>query len=184
MHDSPNASSSNRECLLIRQMPQLLLTFLCLAGTSNYVFAEQTDPLDPFLQCGELEASNERLACLDAALEDAGRNRANAYSTESSSQKLQSAHRAEEHVPPQSTPPTNQSFPASGNISAKVVRVWETPRGGLGVDLDNGQSWAQIETKTLILRPDREVEITQNVLGGHRLTMIGSNRSTLVRRIK
>ena len=74
--------------------------------------------------------------------------------------------------------------PAGQPVSAHVVSVVKLPRRELRIDLDNGQTWQQLEQDdALSLSPGDSVEIKSAALGSFKLRA-PSGISTKVRRIR
>ena len=90
---------------------------------------------------------------------------------------------------PATNPPAHEdaasaAAPAGQPVSAHVVSVVKLPRRELRIDLDNGQTWQQLEQDdALSLSPGDSVEIKSAALGSFKLRA-PSGVSTKVRRIR
>lgn len=69
-------------------------------------------------------------------------------------------------------------------IEAEVTLVQHTPYGELIVELDNGQLWRQIDSRSLRLKPGERVRISAASIGSFLLEKVTGSTSIRVRRQK
>ena len=142
---------------------------------------------DVALECVDIAAAEERLACFDAA-----------YATQEKSSSsvpeiaaTASAGAVVSGPPIAVTTATEEEFglPQSQaeTLTSRITRVERGPTDRLTFYLENGQVWKQIESTytPFRVRPDPAVAvITHGSLGSFKLTVEGGSRSVRVKRLE
>ncbi len=113
-------------------------------------------------QCRAIESDQERLACYDRV---AGSTYEDSFGKESVATER---------------PPGEKGKPQ--NLESRVASVATAASGKLILGLDNGQTWAQIDSSSLRLKVGDEVRIRRGTMGSYLLTRADGGPEIRVRR--
>lgn len=135
------------------------------------------------LACAALRKDAERLACYDrlAARVASGAD-ADADAIVPSAEEMFGLSGGSVVSPAQRTTSPVERVELE-EIAAHVVSVKPLRQGGWLIELDNGQTWQQLESRSLVLEAGAPVKISRGALGSFRLTT-SSGRSARVRRVR
>lgn len=167
---------------------RILGTFLANAGAAVLVAFGVTSAAagDDLAACRAISDDRGRLACYDAladALADA------APSPGATAPRLATPTATDLFGLDSSSAVAGLGAAAGINpldeLVATVTGVARAADGRLSVDLDNGQSWVQVDTRRATLSTGVEVRIRRAAFGSYLLSPTGDRRSALrVRRIR
>jgi hypothetical protein len=141
------------------------LAVLVLTGAAAAVGAQS--PVDGLLECSAVVDQQQRLACFDKLAAEYAPGRGAPVAAQPPEQF------GLEHKTPE---------PVTG-IAARVTRIDENALGKRVFTLDNGQVWAQKDSKRLIVHEGDEVMIERGALSAFYLSA-GDNRRIQVARIR
>lgn len=151
-------SSTSQSCLLLA---------ILLAATASAQNAEQQPgQLPERLQvCAALQNSTERLSCYDRTVASLGKDQAPEQTSALSPEAMFGVNGllSREATPAKAAPREEMQ-----SITAKVKALRTTP-GALLIDLDNGQTWQQMDQAVLLLKVGDEITITRGAFNAFRL---------------
>lgn len=135
---------------------------------------EHASLMDGLHACGAIGANRERLVCYDQLLERLRRGESVTVSPAVKEEVF--------GLQPAAREPEPRAAKASGDgavggsagaggdsISARVVRVQTAANGGLIIDLDNGQTWAELTAASMLLSAGDTVRISRGAFNSFRL---------------
>ncbi len=140
--------------------------------------------------CRELSDTRDRLACYDRIDIGGETEPAAPDSTQRADQAEQSTSLSTGAVEPNEPqrPPPRRKPPPRGSADLKgevITEITQTPTGRYRFRLDNGELWEQTEPRTMDLRIDDRVDITESFMGSWTMRETGGgSRSFKVRRLE
>jgi hypothetical protein len=173
---------------------------LGLAFCAAQCTAAEGPGLENVRACAALHADAERLPCFDREVARLGPASSTVPASTIAPVAAAAPGAASVAPAPRALPTPEQSFglpPAKLNerypapagseplrqLTARVVSVRELPLGNYVIELDNGQTWRQIDTYfNLRLRPGAEITIKPGAIGSYWLSAAG--RGAHVKRIR
>jgi hypothetical protein len=138
------------------------------------------EPTSDLLACATLRNDSERLACYDrlAARLSPHASPAPAPDAAPARDMFGLSGRA-----PEKEPKKTIKRSALDSITARVTSLREGPRGGVLLELDNGQAWQELESANLLLKVGDAVHVSRAALGSFWLST-PSGRGARVRRVR
>lgn len=140
------------------------------------------DPLPEALRtCSSIKRNSERLACYDRSVEQLSTSAPDSSVTFKPSPEAMFGTTSADARPAPSSTAERQEL---ATLTARVSRLDRDGEGMYVIELDNGQSWRQLNgPKTLLLKEGDEVTISRGALNSFRLAT-RNGRAAKVRRIR
>jgi hypothetical protein len=116
--------------------------------------------------CAGLRKDSERLACYDSVVAQSYSGAAEATAKGVGSAEAMFGMSREVSGKPPTQAPEREELPS---ISAQVRALQKAPSGSLLIDLDNGQTWRQVDSRNLQLEVGDSVTISRGALNSFRI---------------
>jgi hypothetical protein len=144
-------------------MKAMSRTIQAAGGLLLFAAGVTATELDALLQnCASLRNDYERLACYDSVVAqsagDAAKNVASAEAMFGMSREVSGK--------PSTQAPEREELPS---ISAQVRALQKAPSGSLLIELDNGQTWRQVDSRNLQIKVGDSVTISRGALNSFRI---------------
>jgi len=177
----------------MRPLTMSLLVLIGAAPATAYGASVQ-DLTSSIKACRTLDSDTARLACFDAiALSSAGAEQGAAVDTAAD---MSAAQQDRSQTQPPKTPDFGEDDLVKAQtkteneetkLTATVTAIRKTRSGKYVFDLDNGQTWRQLQSDStrmyLPRKPGFQIELEKGVLGSYFLRRVGKKQSMRVQRL-